>query len=591
VDELIGTVLGGGRYRIDRKVGSGGQGTVYKGTHLTLNIPIAIKVLSVSASHNRTTRTRFEREARRAATLQHGNIVRVFDYAFEEGMYYIVSEFVEGTDLKKLIKARRGPMPMAKVLKYARQVADALDFAHEQDIIHRDIKPGNILIDSRNDRAALCDFGLARMVEGEELDVTSDRGSTPGTPAYMSPEQCLGGSLDHRSDIYSLGLVIYEMLTGQNPFRGVGDTSASVIYKQVNVYPPDPRTLNPHLNRDVEQVLLRSLAKEPQDRFQSATEFISALERASGDVREAGGAAIVAVMAFAPASRNALLGLWAQVFGAKKTGTVAHVTGGPTPTFSYAGFLANQKATQTAKAASLSSPTATLPATVTPLPPTNTPVPPTATRVADTATPRPPTATSIPPTATLVPPTATRVQPTATRRPPTRTPVPPTPTLVPVTVIYGMQVDNAEYGKGTISFENRGKWITIPGAQYVGEIGFLSTPKAAAEIQRVWDHRQYGGGNWRVLIVVRKKVGWVSCPASAATCSEDKIEGNQGLITHEVYLHPDVWTSLLNDYLAGGLGATQKNPHYAEIQKRLFESYCSVTPNLPVVGFTFKKVG
>jgi len=165
VDEFIGRVLGDGRYRIDRKLGSGGQGTVYKGTHLTLNIPVAIKILPASASHDRATRTRFEREARRAATLQHANIVRVYDYAFEAGNYYIVSEFVEGTDLKKLVKASGGPLPMGQVLRYARQVAEALDFAHQQDIVHRDIKPGNIRINTQHERAVLCDFGLARMVE------------------------------------------------------------------------------------------------------------------------------------------------------------------------------------------------------------------------------------------------------------------------------------------------------------------------------------------------------------------------------------------------------------------------------------------
>jgi len=156
-------------------------------------------------------------------------------------------------------------------------------------------------------------------------------------------------------------------------------------------------------------------------------------------------------------------------------------------------------------------------------------------------------------------------------------------------VIYGVEVDNAEFGKGSITFENRGKWIAVPGAQYVGEIGFLSNPEAVAEIQRVWGHRLYGGGNWKVLVVVRKQVGWVSCPASEATCSEDKIDGNQGLIQHEVFLRDDVWLSLLNDYLAGGLAATRSNSHYEAIQKLIFESYCSITPEVPCIGFSFKK--
>jgi len=604
VDELIGTVLGGGRYRIDKRLGSGGQGTVYKGTHLTLNIPVAIKVLPALASHDRASRVRFEREARRAATLQHANIVRVYDYAFERGMYYIVSEFIEGADLKKLIRASGGPMPIEQTLGYARQVADALDFAHEQDIIHRDIKPANILIETQHDRIALCDFGLARMVEGEEVDVTSDRGTTPGTPAYMSPEQCLGGDLDQRTDVYSLGIVIYEMLTGINPFRGARDTSASVIYKQVNEYPVEPRSLNPRLNRQVDDVVLRALAKDREERFQTAGEFISALEGAVKGARVPGagvripawvplvvaGAAIVLAMAFVPGPRDAVLGLLKRVAGARP-GEVAGATETPPATFSYAGFLKAQQGTQTAVAASQPSPIAT---TLVPSPtPTSepTPVPPTATPVPDTATPVPPTNTPRPPTSTPVPPTETPVLPTPTRRPPTQTPIPPTPTPVPLAVIYGVQVDNAEFGKGTISFENRGMWISVPGAQYVGDIGFLSSPEASAEIQRVWSHRLYGGGNWSVKVVVRNKVGWVSCPASKATCSEDKIDGTQVIITHEVYMQPDVWASLLNDFLRGGLSATTQNPHYDDIQKMIFESYSSITPQVPCIGFAFKRAG
>jgi len=396
------------------------------------------------------------------------------------------------------------------------------------------------------------------------------------------------------------------MLTGQNPFRGARDTSASIIYKQVNELPVEPRSLNPDLNRQVEDVVLRSLAKDPGERFQTAADFVNALERASRGVRPRGarvgipvwvplvvaGAAIVAGIAFVPGPRNAVLELGNRLVGASGSKEATAPTGGPPPTFSYAGFLKGQKGTQTALAASQPSSTATpLPSTATPVPPTPTPVLPTATPVPGTATPSPPTKTPRPPTSTPVPPTNTPIAATATRRPPTPTPIPPTATPVPVTVIYGLEVDNEQFGKGSITFENRGAWIAVPGAQYVGEIGFLSGPEAAAEVQRVWSHRKYGGGNWRVLVVVRKKVGWVSCPASAATCYEDKLFGDQGLIRHEVYLNPDVWVSLLNDYLAGGLSATRRNPHYEAIQKMIFESYCSITPEVPCIGFSFKKAG
>jgi len=349
--ELIGTVLGG-RYRIDSKLGSGGQGTVYKAMHLALNMPVAVKLLPASAAQDRTMRTRFVREARRAASLQHPHIVHVFDYAYEEGRYYIVSQFIEGTDLKKMIRASGGPMPMEQTLRYAREVGEALQFAHDRDIIHRDIKPANILIDSQSGRAALCDFGLARMVEGDELEVTSEQGGLPGTPAYMSPEQCQGVKLDHRTDIYSLGLVIYEMLTGRNPFRGDHDTSASIIYKQVNEAPAPLRSLNPGVTRQVEEVLLRALAKAPDQRFPTVTQFINALDAATQGLFKpkevpakprkslvvppwialvVAGVAIIVIFAAVPGPRSLLASQWHKLFGGATAGPVAAATAEPSP--------------------------------------------------------------------------------------------------------------------------------------------------------------------------------------------------------------------------------------------------------------------
>jgi len=241
VPSLIGATLGDGRYRIDRKLGSGGQGTVYKGTHLTLNIPVAIKVLPFSRTEKM--QKRFAREARRAASLRHANIVGVLDYEYDPDWdtYYIVSEFIDGGNLKSVIENRSGPLPIDEVVGYITQVGTALQFAHDQGIIHRDIKPSNILWEQRTGRIVLCDFGLARMIEGEEMDVTSAGAVKPGTPAYMSPEQCLGQDLDARTDIYSLGIVVYEMLTGLNPFRGTHDTSDSIRYKHIPEAPPPPR--------------------------------------------------------------------------------------------------------------------------------------------------------------------------------------------------------------------------------------------------------------------------------------------------------------------------------------------------------------
>jgi len=287
MDELIGTELGDGRYRIESLLGGGGQATVYKGTHLTLKIPVAIKVLSVLSGQDRAMRIRFEREARRAATLRHPNIVSVHDYAFEadKGFYYIISDFFEGKDLKRYLADHPGPVPIDVVANYIGQVGDALEYAHKKNIIHRDIKPGNILVNEADGHVGLCDFGLARMTEGEDLSVTSDKGTTPGTPAYMSPEQCLAMDLDRRTDVYSLGVVVYEMLTGRNPFRGPRDTSQTTMFKHVHTTPPAPSTLNPELNPQVDATMLKALAKSPADRYATVSEFTSALGEASDGKR------------------------------------------------------------------------------------------------------------------------------------------------------------------------------------------------------------------------------------------------------------------------------------------------------------------
>ena len=160
---------------------------------------------------------------------------------------------------------------------------------------------------------------------------------------------------------------------------------------------------------------------------------------------------------------------------------------------------------------------------------------------------------------------------------------------MPLAIVFGLEVDSAQYGKGSITFENRGKWVAAGAARFVGEIGFLSSPETAAEVQRVWDHRQYGSANWRVLVIVRREIDWVSCPPDTPMCREDKIWGDQALIRREIYLHENVWSSILNDYLVGGLSATTKNPHYEAIQKLIFEEYSSITPAIPCIGFKFTK--
>ena len=277
MEELIGTVLGDGRYRIDERIGGGGQGAVYKGMHVPLKMPVAIKVLPEIYAEDPVLQERFVREAQRLAQLRHPNIVVVHDFACEHGICYIVSDFIQGTDLRALIREADGPLPMEQVVAYVEQIGSGLQHAHDRGIIHRDIKPGNVLVGERDGQAVLCDFGLARMEDRESIDVTVTTEGVPGTPAYMSPEQCLGLPVNHRTDIYSFALLTYEMLTGANPFRGEHDTSATVKQNHISRMPPAPSSKNPRLSGDVDRVLLKALSKDPDRRYQSTSEFVEAL--------------------------------------------------------------------------------------------------------------------------------------------------------------------------------------------------------------------------------------------------------------------------------------------------------------------------
>ena len=278
--DLIGRVLGNGKYRIDRHLGGGGQGDVYKGTHLSLDAPIAIKVLSSLRGQDRAAQLRFEREAKRAARLSHHHIVRVQDFGYEDGIYYIVSEYIEGADLKSHLAQRKGPMPLDKALPILAQMADALHYAHEEGMVHRDVKPSNILLQRSTGRAVLCDFGLARMTEGEDLDATGTVVRLPGTPAYMSPEQCLGMDADRRTDLYSLAMVAYEMLCGRHPLREEHDTTKSIFLKQMHQMPMAPRKLNPQITPTMDRVLAKGLAKDRENRYATVAEFARELEAA-----------------------------------------------------------------------------------------------------------------------------------------------------------------------------------------------------------------------------------------------------------------------------------------------------------------------
>ena len=273
---LVGKTLG--KYKLTERLGSGGMAEVYKAYHPKLERYVTIKILHSFLAEGEDFLTRFEREARAVASLRHPNIVQIHDFDVEDDNYYMVMEYIDGGTLQaRMVELSRKSlyMPIDQVLSILRQVAEALDYAHQKGIIHRDIKPSNILLDSSGN-AFLSDFGIARMMGSSQLTST---GSLIGTPTYMSPEQGKGDELTSASDIYSLGIILYELLTGKVPFSS-DTTPLAIIHKHLTETPPEPRHLRPGLPVEVEQVILKALAKDPQQRYQSAGEMVRALEKA-----------------------------------------------------------------------------------------------------------------------------------------------------------------------------------------------------------------------------------------------------------------------------------------------------------------------
>jgi serine/threonine protein kinase len=271
--DLTGKTLG--RYRVVELVGHGQASTVYKAYQAVLERYVAIKVLHEHpATEDEQFLARFEREVKAVAALRHPNIVPIFDYGVEDDMPYIVMEYLEGTTLKAKLDAltrRRELMPLSKVGRISLAVASALDYAHRRGMVHRDIKPANVMLTTQG-YIVLADFGIADMVGGPQVTAT---GAITGTPAYMSPEQGRGEWGDERSDIYALGVMLYEMATGRVPFEA--DTPLAVIHKHINDPLPPPRQLNLAVPEAVERVILKALAKNPDDRYQRATDMASDL--------------------------------------------------------------------------------------------------------------------------------------------------------------------------------------------------------------------------------------------------------------------------------------------------------------------------
>jgi serine/threonine protein kinase len=441
MENLVGRTLG--KYPILKHLGKGGMADVYLSRQPGLGRDVAIKVLNpyVTAEDSDFI-ARFQREGQAAAALRHPNIIQVFDFERQGDMYFLVMEYVEGTTLKELLRdlrARGETMSLSQVLKILRQIGGALDYAHEQGTLHRDIKPANIMINNK-EQAILADFGIAKMMAGSSHTTT---GIVSGTPTYMSPEQGQGEQVDSRSDLYSLGVVLYEMLTGEVPFKA--DTPVGVVMKHARDPLPAPSQFHPDLPPAVDQVLRRALAKAPDARYQTAKELADVFETAitgaplpiavaspvtqpaplpawpslpeeipEQPAADGGwlswGGVLLAVVGFLTVLCLAAVA-FALMFWPSNEKPIVFATFTPLPTLPPTATMVVPTATRTSTEAP--SPTATL------VVPTDTPSLPT-----DTPPPVPPTDT--PPLPTDTPPP---VPPTDTPPPPTDTPIPPTPTL------------------------------------------------------------------------------------------------------------------------------------------------------------------
>lgn len=512
-DPFIGTKLGS--YEITEAIGEGGMARIYKGFHAELNRFTAIKVVNWGLQEDPEFTERFRREAQAIAILRHPNIVQIFDFGKHTSGYFMVMEFIDGSDLQVQLReyrAREELLPKDKVIRVIREIAAALDYAHGRGVIHRDIKPSNIML-TREDQSILTDFGLV-MLPAHKSQATI--GNTFGTPHYVAPEQAISSAAAvAASDIYSLGVILYEMAAGQLPFDD--ESPLSVALKHISDPPPPPTSLNPNLPSDVEDVILQALAKDPSDRFATAGDMASALEMswsnpaASRDRKAAAmlpagvpPAAVVPsitlpnVAAVAPVSVATDLAQAAPVSGALIKppllpswwplvvgGAVVILIGGWS-LFSFINSSSAQQATPTLEAAAVvvESPTATstftpqaplAPSTAaagdefsapsptpTPLPPPATPTPlPTATSES-TATSSPTLLPMPTPTVTL-PPSATP-SPTPTVTPtvlPTATPE-PLPTATPISAPAGLGPLTLEQLKGKILFKtDRAGYVQI----------------------------------------------------------------------------------------------------------------------------------
>ena len=318
-----GPIVFNGRYELHRRLGRGGMAEVSLGRDQLLDRPVAIKALFPEFATDPSFVERFRREATAAANLNHPNVVGVYDWGEAEGTYFIVMEYVDGRSLSEILRSD-GPLHPDRVADVGADVAAALGFAHRNGVVHRDVKPGNVLVDNHG-HVKVADFGIARAISASTDDNLTQAGTVMGTATYFSPEQARGDAVDPRSDIYSLGCVLYELVVGRPPFSG--DSPVAIAYKQVHESPVPPRQVNPAVPPALEAIILKCLAKNPANRYPSAEDLRADLRR----FRE--GSGILAEPVMAPPRDPGATGVMAATTAMAPTGAQTRTRGVPPPVY------------------------------------------------------------------------------------------------------------------------------------------------------------------------------------------------------------------------------------------------------------------